>query len=71
MASERSDISISNVMSTTTTLHAELMTAKGSSDPAIIHDSIINAVEGLLVCVRTIASELIKVEIEGIDHSLP
>lgn len=64
-------LSFSDVMNTTTTLHAELMTAKDSSDPLIIHASIISAVEGLLTCVRSIAAELVKVELEGIDSSLP
>ena len=59
-------ITITEVAGVTERLHAELMTAKASEDAHIIHASIIEAVEGLLVCTRAIAAELLKVEVEGI-----
>ena len=61
-------IHITDVANVTERLHAELMTAKASEDPQIVHASIIDAVEGLLRCTRAIASELLKVEVEGLDH---
>lgn len=71
MPPNRTSPSITDVISTTRVLQAELMTAKGSNDPLIIHASLIAAVDGLLACVRSIASELVKVELEGIDNALP
>ena len=63
-------VGIADVVNRTEQLYAALMTAKASDDPQVIHASIIEAVEGLLTCVRSIASELIKVEIEGIDEGV-
>ena len=62
---------ISDVINVTEQLHADLLTATAAKDPAIVHASIIAAVEGLLSCVRTLASELVKVEIEGVETHLP
>ena len=59
---------ITDVANVTERLHAELLTAKGSEDPQVVHASIIQAVEGLLLCTRAIAFELLKVEVEGLDH---
>ena len=66
-----STIGMSDLMTLTQTLHADLLTAKASNDPAIVHASLIAAVEGLLTCVRALASELVKIEIEGVDDQLP
>ena len=59
---------ITEVANVTERLHAELLTAKAANDPHIVHASIIEAVEGLLLCTRALAFELLKVEIEGLEH---
>ena len=60
-------MTITEVANVTERLHTELMTAKASEDPSVIHASIITAVEGLLVCTRAIAAELLKIEVQGMD----
>lgn len=70
MAEDRA-IGIEDVINVTERLHADLVTAQKAEDPAIIHASIIAAVEGLLGCVRTLAREIVKVEIEGVETHLP
>ena len=64
---ESPSMRISDVANVTERLHAELQTAKSSNDPDIFHAGIIAAVEGLLLCTRAVAFELLKVEIEGLD----
>ena len=70
MADERT-MSIGEVINVTKQLHADLLTATAAKDSETVHASIIAAVEGLLGCVRTLASELVKVELEGIEMHLP
>ena len=70
MAEARS-MEIGDVLNVAERLQADLSTAKAAEDPAIVHASIIAAVEGLLACVRTLASEIVKVEIEGVETHLP
>lgn len=62
---------IEDVINATERLHADLLTARAADDPEIVHNSIIAAVEGLLGCVRTLAREIVKVEIEGVETRLP
>lgn len=59
---------LTEVVTVTEQLQAELSTAKASNDPEVVHASIIAAVEGLLHCTRAIAFELLKVEVEGLDR---
>lgn len=68
---EAKTMTIGDVINVTEQLHADLLTATAAQDPEIVHTSIIAAVEGLLGCVRTLAREIIKVEIEGVETSLP
>ena len=68
---EPARMEIGDVINVTERLHADLLTAQAAKDPEVVHASIIAAVEGLLGCVRTLASELVKVEIEGIETRLP
>ncbi len=62
---------IGDVINVTEQLHADLLTAQAAKDPDIVRSSIIAAVEGLLGCVRTLASEIVKVELEGVETHLP
>ncbi len=62
---------IEDVINVTEQLHAGLLTATAAKDPQIVHASIITAIEGLLGCVRTLAREIVKVEIEGVETHLP
>ncbi len=62
---------MSDLMTMTQTLHADLLTAKASNESEVVHASLIAAVEGLLSCVRALASELVKIELEGVDSQLP
>lgn len=70
MAEARS-MNIGDVLNVTERLQADLSTAKTADDSAVVHASIIAAVEGLLDCVRTLASEIVKVELEGVETHLP
>ncbi len=64
-------MTIGDVINVTEQLHADLLTATAAQDPKVVQTSIIAAVEGLLGCVRTLAREIIKVEIEGLETHLP
>jgi hypothetical protein len=64
-------LAIGDVMNVAERLKADLATARAADDPGIVHASIIDAVEGLLDCVRTLAREIVKVEIEGVETHLP
>ena len=68
---EATPMKIEDVINVTQQLHAGLLTATAANDPHIVHASIIAAVEGLLGCVRTLASEIVKVELEGLETHLP
>ena len=68
---EATSMKIEDVINVTQQLHADLLTATAANDPQIVHASIIAAVEGLLGCVKTLASEIVKVELEGIETHLP
>ncbi len=68
---ETTTMQISDVINVTSQLHADLLTAQAAKEPEIVHTSIIAAVEGLLGCVRTLASAIVKIEVEGVETHLP